>query len=233
MRQTFFTCPPLSHSLVLVQNRKLGCLRNLAQHQPHLSHQKRNWKQRAWTLQTARPVLPHTHFAPGCLSPTMRQPSATYKGDNRLSSATTCSYPSPVTVSAVLRTQMGINLQMTQMTQMAPLKKLRQIHHAYKFESPTAGTGMEMPTSQDVWSTTTKVKQMPNQVRKMPLHQQLKFPMGNRSLQDHSTCITGPLSPASKTTQSTDRTVLITGPSSSTSKMTQSTDRTTCPLTFE
>ena len=49
---------------------------------------------RAQTLQTARPVLPHAHFSPGCLSLTMRQPSDNYKGDHRLSPATTCPYPS-------------------------------------------------------------------------------------------------------------------------------------------
>ena len=83
------------------------------------------------TLWTAKPVLPHTHFAPGCLSPTTRQPSASYKGDHRLSYETTCPYPSPATVSAVQTTLMATPLW-GQMTLMAPLQKSRQIHHAYR-----------------------------------------------------------------------------------------------------
>ena len=97
-----FTCLPLPHSPVLMPNqRKLRCQQHLALHQPHLPCLRRSWKLRALALQTARPVLPHTHFAPGCLSHTTRQPSADYKEDHGLRSATTCPYPSPAIMSTV------------------------------------------------------------------------------------------------------------------------------------
>ena len=82
--------------------------------------------------QTAKPVLPHTHFAPGCLSPSMRQPSANYKEDHRLSYATACPYPSTAIVSAVQMTPMATPHLMGQTTLMTPLQKLWQIHHTYR-----------------------------------------------------------------------------------------------------
>ena len=62
----------------------------------------------------------------------MRQPSADYKGDHRLSSATTCPYLSPAIVSAVQMTPMATSHLMTQAILMAPLQKSWQIHHAYR-----------------------------------------------------------------------------------------------------
>ena len=98
-----------------------------------------------------------------------------------------------------------------------------------QIESPTAGIGMDMAIPQDVQVTTTKVTEMPTTARKMPLQRHMKFPIGNRSLQDHPICIPGPSSPAYRTTWSCDRTVLIPGPSSSTPETTKSADRTTSP----
>ena len=60
-------------------------------------------------------------LCPGCLSPTMRQPSADYKGDHRLSPATTCPYPSPATESPVQMKLMATLHLVTQVILMAPL----------------------------------------------------------------------------------------------------------------
>ena len=67
-------------------------------------------------------------------------------------------------------------------------------------ESPTAGTGMDMPTPQDVQLTISQVVEMPNNTRKMPSDRHTRFPTGNRSLQDHPTPILGPSDPAYRTT---------------------------------
>ena len=65
----------ITPSPVLVHNlRNLRHHQHLAQHQPHLQHQRRSWKLRAMALWTARQILPHNHCALGCLSPTVRQP---------------------------------------------------------------------------------------------------------------------------------------------------------------
>ena len=94
-------------------------------------------------------------------------------------------------------------------------------------ESPTAGTGADMPTLQDVQPTTSEVAEMPNYMRKMPSQRHVKFPIGNRSLQDHPTQIPGPSNPASRTTRSSERTVLLTGPSSLTTQTHKFAERTT------
>ena len=93
-------------------------------------------------------------------------------------------------------------------------------------ESPTTGTGMDMPTMQAVQLTNLQVTKMPNSLRKMPSHRHSRIPIGIRSFQDHSAPLTGSSNPASRTTKSSSRTVLITGPSSPT---TQPADKTTSP----
>ena len=78
-------------------------------------------------------------------------------------------------------------------------------------ESLTAGTGMDMPTPQGVQLTPPKVMEMLITARKMPSQRHKRFPIGNRSLQDHQMQIPGPSSPASRTTRSSERTILLTG----------------------
>ena len=96
-------------------------------------------------------------------------------------------------------------------------------------ESPTAGTGTDMPTPQDVQLTPPKVTEIPTIARKMPSKRHIRFPIGNRSLQDHKMQIPGPSRPASRTIKPLQRTVLLTGPSSSTAQANWSTERT-CSL---
>ena len=94
-----------------------------------------------------------------------------------------------------------------------------------QIESPTAGIGMDMPTPQDVQMIPPKVTKMPPIARKMPLQRHHRFPIVNRSLQDHKTCIPGPSNPAHRTIRSSQRTVLLTGPSSSPAQTLESTNR--------
>ena len=139
VKKTFFTCPPLSHSQVLVQNRKLRMPEEPCPAPTPPVTPREELEVDSLALWTAKPVLPHTHFAQGCPSPSMRQPSASYKGDHRLSHGTTCPYPSPATVSAVQMTLMATIPQMIQTTLMAPLQKSRQIHHAYRWNHQQQG----------------------------------------------------------------------------------------------
>ena len=97
-------------------------------------------------------------------------------------------------------------------------------------ESPTAGTGMDTPTTQAVQLTDLQVTKMPSTLRKMPSHRHNRIPIGIRSLQDHKSLLTGPPDPASRTTpRSSGRTVLITGPSSPTTEVCKPADRTPSP----
>ena len=96
----------------------------------------------------------------------------------------------------------------------------------------TAGIGMDTPTPQDIQLTPPEVTEMPPIARKMLSQRHHRFPIGNRSLQDHKICIPGPSSPAHRTTKSSQRTVLLTGPSSSPAQTLESTNRTSSPWTF-
>ena len=89
-----------------------------------------------------------------------------------------------------------------------------------------------MPTPQDVMLTTSQVAEMPDTMRKMPSHRNIRFPIGSRCLQDHTASLPGPSDPAYRATQSSGRTVLITGPSSSTTEVNKPVERTTSPWTF-
>ena len=146
-------------------------------------------------------VLPCTHFAPGCLSPTMRQPSAVYKGDHRLSHATTCPYLSPVTVSAVQIDTDGNTTDGTDNPDGSPAEV--EADSSYQeIESLTAGTDTDMPTQQDVQLTPPNVSEMIPIMRKMPLHRYHRFPQGTdhykitkHAFQDHPVLLTGPSNP--------------------------------------
>ena len=94
-----------------------------------------------------------------------------------------------------------------------------------QIESPTAGIGTDMPTPQDVQQIPSEVTEMPPIVRKTPLQRHNRFPIGNRSLQDHKTHIPGPSGPAQRTIKSSQRTVLLTGPSSLPAQTLESTNR--------
>ena len=85
-----------------------------------------------------------------------------------------------------------------------------------QIESPTAGTGMDMPTAQAVHKTNLQVSSMPTTMRKMPSNRHSKIPIGIRSLQDHS-MLTRPSTTTSRTTTKSSRTLLtIPGPPSPT-----------------
>ena len=64
-----------------------------------------------------------------------------------------------------------------------------------QIESPTAGTGMDMPTAQAVHKTKFQVSSLPLTLRKMPSTRQSKIPIGIRSFQDH-TSLTGQTKPS-------------------------------------
>ena len=84
-------------------------------------------------------------------------------------------------------------------------------------ESPTAGTGTDMPTPQAVPRTTLQVHSMPISMRKMPSHRNSKIPIGIRSLQDHPAVLTRPSVPTSRTNiKSSGKLLPIPGPSSPT-----------------
>ena len=85
-----------------------------------------------------------------------------------------------------------------------------------QIESPTAGTGMDMPTAQAVHKTKLQVSNMPTTMRNMPSTRHSKIPIGIRSLQDHS-MLTRPSTSTSRTTTKSSRTFsTIAGPSSPT-----------------
>ena len=104
-------------------------------------------------------------------------------------------------------------------------------------ESPTAGTGMDMPTLQAVPRTTLQVPSMPISMRKMPSHRHSKFPIGIKSLQDHPAALKRPSSSTSRTTiKSSGKLLPIPRPSSPTrgqpgpsTSVSQLTDRTPSP----
>ena len=96
-------------------------------------------------------------------------------------------------------------------------------------ESPTAGTGTDMPTTQAVQPTDLQVQKMSNTMRKMNSHRHSRIPIRNRSLQDHTSLLTGPSNPASRTTRSSGRTVPITGSSSPITDISNPADRTPSP----
>ena len=76
--------------------------------------------------------------------------------------------------------------------------KVKADSSCLQIESPTAGTGMDMPTPQDVWSTRNKAKQVPDPARKMPLQQQSSsqgtghYKTISSSLQDHQVLLPRP-----------------------------------------
>ena len=85
-----------------------------------------------------------------------------------------------------------------------------------QIESPTAGTGMDMPTAQAVHKTNLQVSSMPLTLRKMPSTRHSKIPIGIRSLQDHP-LLTRQSTSSSRTTAKSSRTISnIAGPSSPT-----------------
>ena len=101
-------------------------------------------------------------------------------------------------------------------------------------ESPTAGTGTDMPTTQAVPLTSPMVIHLPNTMRKMPSIRQSQIPIGIRSLQDHSQRLTGPPVTPSRTTRSTGTATPLTRPSGLTTDVRDASnppDRTSSPST--
>ena len=67
----------------------------------------------------------------------------------------------------------------------SPVEEVMADSSCLQIESPTAGTGMDMPTAQAVHKTNLQVSSMPLMMRKMPSTRHSKIPIGIRSLQDH------------------------------------------------
>ena len=68
----------------------------------------------------------------------------------------------------------------------SPVEEVVADSSCLQMESPTAGTGMDMPTAQAVHKTKFQVFSFPLTLRKTPSTRQSKIPIGIRSFQDHT-----------------------------------------------
>ena len=155
----------------------------------------------------------------------MRQPSAGYKGDHRLSYVNNLSIPFPSDSECSTDDTDGNTTDGRDDPDGSPAEVAAD-SSCLQRESPTAGTGRDMPTQHDVQLIPPKVTEMLTTVRKMPSQRHNRFPIGNRSLQDLKMQIPGPSSPTSRTIKPSNRTVLLTEPSSSTAQANRSTEST-------
>ena len=118
----------------------------------------------------------------------------------------------------------------------SPVEEVMADSSHLQIESPTAGTGMDMPTAQAVHRTNLQVPSMPITMRKMPSNRHSKIPIGIRSLPDHP-MLRRPSTSTSKTTTKSSGTLLtIPRPSSPTrgqpspsTKVSKQPDRTPSP----
>ena len=115
-------------------------------------------------------------LCPGCLSHTTRQPSADYKGDHRLRSATTLSIPFPSNSECSTGDTDGNQSSDDSDDTDGSPAEVEANSSCQQIESLTAGTGTDMPTPQDAQSTKNKVSEDQDLARKMPLQQQRSSP---------------------------------------------------------